>query len=159
VDVRRAEPDDLGELFSLQRAAFVDEAWLYETADVPSLRETLAEMRDRLSGSHTLVGVEGSRIVAMVSLRSYRPGGPDIERLAVAPDRRQTGLASELLAAAERLASNDGETSLQLLVGEKATLNRALYERLGYRETERFPLEAHPDVVLISMVKSLPTDP
>lgn len=148
-------PDDLGEVFTLQRAAFVEEAWVYGTADVPSLRETVDEMQDRLSRSDTLVGVEDGRIVAMVSLRTYRDGGPDIERLAVAPDRRQRGFASALVAAAEDHARRQGATAVQLIVGEKAELNRKLYERLGYVESSRFPLEQHPDVILLSMTKPL----
>jgi len=155
VNIRPATAADLGELFTLQRAAFVDEAWVYGTAEVPSLRETLSEMEDRLGRSDTIVAVEGHRIVGMVSLRSSRDGGPDIERLAVAPDRRHRGYATALMAAAEDLALLAGETAVQLLVGEAATLNRRLYDRLGYTETARFPLEAHPHVVLVSMTKAL----
>jgi len=112
--IRSAVPADTGEIFTLQRAAFVDEAWVYGTADVPSLTETLADTEARLAWSFTLVGTEAQRLVGAVSLRSYRPGGPDVERLMVAPDRRGAGLAA------------------------------------------RFPLESHPHVMLLSMMKELP---
>lgn len=153
--IRPAVPGDSGEIFTLQRAAFVDEAWVYGTAEVPSLTETLAETEARLTSSFTLVGVNGSRLIGAVSVRPYRDGGPDIERLMVAPDQRGEGRASRLMDAAEDHARSAGETQIQLIVGELAVLNQRLYRRLGYEVTNRFPLASHPHVVLLSMTKQL----
>jgi len=154
--IRSAVPADTGEIFTLQRAAFVDEAWVYGTANVPSLTETLADTEARLAWSFTLVGTEAQRLVGAVSLRSYRPGGPDVERLMVAPDRRRAGLATKLMTTAEAHVKASGESIIQLIVGELATFNQKLYQRLGYTVAARFPLESHPHVMLLSMTKELP---
>ena len=83
-------------MFTLQRAAFVDEGRLYGTPDVPALIETKVEFTARLAKSQSWVAVDQRRIVGAVSLRVYR-GAPDVERLMVAPDRRSEGIASKLL--------------------------------------------------------------
>lgn len=153
--IREAHADDVGELLTLQRAAFVDEAWLYGTAAVPALLEDLDGLRMRLAESHTIVGLDGDRIVGAVSLRDYRPGGPDVERLMVAPDCRQQGLASQLMNAIEDHARSAAHETIQLIVGDLANQNQKLYKRLGYAITDRFPLDDYPDVILLTMQKTL----
>lgn len=144
-----------GELFTLQRAAFVDEAMVYGTSDVPSLTETITEFEDRLAESTTFAWVIEGRVVGAVSVRDYRPGGPDIERMMVAPDCRQQGIGAELVAAAERFVDAEGSPMIQLIVGEKAVRNRQLYTRLGFVEVARKSLSGFDDVVLLTMRKAV----
>lgn len=123
----------LGELFCLQRCCFVDEAVLYGTPAVPPLEETFDEFTTRLGQSTTLVALTGSRIVGAVSIREYRDPYPDIERLMVAPDLRRGGLALALLASAHEVVRSAGHVGAQLIVGEIATKNQALYTQAGYQ--------------------------
>ena len=52
VTVRPIRPEDAGEVLTLQRAAFVQEALIYGTPEMPPLTQTLeeleAELRDNL---------------------------------------------------------------------------------------------------------------
>ncbi|MDY7104911.1 MAG: GNAT family N-acetyltransferase [Actinomycetota bacterium] len=153
--IDRATVEDHGELLTLQRAAFVDEAHLYGTPEVPALDETFAELDARLRRSHTIAArLDGrGRIVGAVSLRSDRVP-PAIERLMVAPDQRGLGLATRLMAGIEAVARQDGHREVRLVVGEIASGNRRLYERLGYRYLERSVVFG--DVGVWTMAKALP---
>lgn len=146
---------DYGEAFTLQRAAFVDEARIYGTPFVPALDETFDEFSTRLDDSVSWAALLGARIVGAVSLRSYRPGGPDVERLMVAPDCRRQGIASILLTVAEDHARDAGYDSMQLIVGADATTNRSMYKALGWIESDGTPLEDFPKVVVHTMTKHL----
>jgi len=153
--IRRAEPGDLGEIFTLQRAAFVDEAWVYETPFVPALEETYEAFAERMHGSTSWVATNNDRIVGAVSLRTCRIDTPDVERLMVAPDCRGQGIASVLLQAVEDAAREAGHRSLQLIVGDLATANRAIYAHLGWTEVASEHLEDFEHVVVHTMAKPL----
>jgi ribosomal protein S18 acetylase RimI-like enzyme len=60
-----------------------------------------------------------------------------VENLAVSPAAQGCGLGRRLLAFAEDQARFLGLSTLRLYTNEKMTSNIALYERLGYVETER----------------------
>lgn len=153
--IRVATPADLGEIFTLQRAAFVDEARLYETPFVPALDETHDELRSRMAASTSWVATDGQRIVGAVSLRVYRNDVPDVERLMVAPDCRGQGIASVLLQVAEDAARDSGHSSLQLIVGDLAEVNRSIYNHLGWIEHSSERLAGFEHVLLHTMTKEL----
>lgn len=153
--IRPMASSDYGEVWCLQRAAFVDEARIYGTPFVPSLDDTLVETIERLEASQSWVALDQRRIVGAVSLRIYRRGVPDVERLMVAPDRRGEGLASELLVAAEQNARDAGHASLQLVVGALATNNHAIYDHLGWQDAGAEALEGFPHVIVRTMTKAL----
>jgi len=153
--IRAVTLADYGAVFSLQRAAFVDEARIYGTPFVPALDETLGELSERMETSESWVALHDGRIVGAVSLRDYRVGGPDVERLMVAPDRRGTGLSRRLLRAAEEHAAADGHRRLQLIVGDLAIDNRAIYRHLGWVEQSTEPLVGFEHVILHTMTKEL----
>ena len=85
--IQIASANRFGEMFTLRRAAFVDEARLYGTPDIPSLNQMFDEFVNRLAESKSWIVVDRNRIAGVVNLRGYR-GDPDVERLMVAPDRR-----------------------------------------------------------------------
>jgi GNAT superfamily N-acetyltransferase len=153
--IRPVEPSDLGEIFTLQRAAFVDEARLYETPFVPALDETFDEFTQRMQASTSWAAIQGNRIVGAVSLRTHLREIPDVERLMVAPDCREQGISSVLLQAVEDTARSAGHQSLQLIVGDLATNNRAIYGHLGWVEESSEHLVGFEHVLLHTMVKTL----
>ena len=85
--IEQLKKENYGEVFTLQRAAFVNEARLYGTPDTPALNEEFNEFSARMSGSYSWIAIDGNRIVGAVSLRTYS-GAPDVERLMVAPDSK-----------------------------------------------------------------------
>jgi len=115
----------------VQRAAWVTEAQLHGTADLPPLTQTLAELQAEHDRQCWLVAVEERRIVGIV--RAYRADGLwHVGRLGVVPDRQGAGIGSRLLSAIEDAAPSDVR-GFALFTGPKSSRNVALYERAGYR--------------------------
>ena len=69
VHIRPIQVTDAGEVFTLQRAAFVEEAHLYETLDTPALTQTFQELKAELASNGGYVALLGSRMVGSVTAR------------------------------------------------------------------------------------------
>lgn len=154
IEIRAATERDYGAILTLQRAAFVDEARIYNTPFVPSLDETLEGLTSRMNDSTSWIAELDGRIVGAVSLRNYRDGGPDVERLMVAPDCRGAGISSLLLAALEKHAADEGHPQIQLIVGDLAVDNREIYRHLGWTEQYSHRLQGADHVLLHTMTKT-----
>lgn len=138
VSIRDIGPEDAGETLTLQRAAFVQEALIYGTADMPPLTQTLDELIAELTDNLGCVATRGSRIVGAV--RAQRSADMLlIGRLCIAPDQQGEGIGSALLAAVERRGAEAGATVAELFTGSLSDANLRLYEREGYVESERVP--------------------
>lgn len=140
-----ATPADAGELLTLQRAAYLTEAQLYNDPYLPPLTQTLDELRADLSVGPVLKALLGSRIVGTVRCRQEGEV-LHVGRLAVAPDQQGRGLGAALLLAAESLA-DDAVRTLALFTGAHSAANLRLYERCGYVEVRREALESGPGLV------------
>jgi GNAT superfamily N-acetyltransferase len=130
VSIRRAGPADAGEVLTVQRAAWVSEAWLHGTVDLPPLRQTLDGVLADLERQVALVAVDGHRIVGIVRA-SADAGRWHIGRLGVVPDRQGEGIGRSLLIAIEAEAPDDVHT-FALFTGPHSRDNVAFYERAGY---------------------------
>ena len=140
---------DVGELLTLQRAAYVSEARIYQDTELPGVG---ADPRGAEGRSHLLDRAEG--------LRGRPDGGAvrarvdadvlHVGRLTVAPDWQGKGVGSKLLAAIET-ATPAAEASL--FTGHLSAANLEMYARRGYVEVRREPL--HPGVTLVHMAKQL----
>ena len=102
VALRPATVDDLGEIITVQRAAFLVEAQLYGHPNLPPLMETIDEAQAVLADGITHVVVAellrpvGPRLIGVVRVR-VSDGSAHIGRLAVAPDMMGNGIGSRLL--------------------------------------------------------------
>jgi ribosomal protein S18 acetylase RimI-like enzyme len=135
VDV--AGPENAGELWTVQRAAFLDEATVYATTDIPPLRETLDELHADLAAPHvrTLAVWLGTRLVG--SARGRVDGDRmEVARISVAPDQRGQGFGRLLLTAVEQAAPEQVRT-LWLYTGARSEDNQRMYRKAGYREKRR----------------------
>jgi GNAT superfamily N-acetyltransferase len=142
-----ADPTDAGELLTLQRAAYLAEAALYDDFALPPLTETVEEIRTAVAGSTVLKAVAGCRIVGVV--RGRRDGQTcHVGRLAVAPDLQGIGIGTALLRAIEQRFPQ--VYRFELFTGRKSADNLRLYRRLGYVD---LPDGGHP--VLIYLEKLL----
>lgn len=152
VVISQVEDADLGEILTVQRAAFVTEAQVVGNISIPPLTETLSEMRYELrTGVVMIKATMGHRIVA--AGRARRKGGDfEISRMAVAPDLQSRGLGRKILVALEGMAP-EGVTRLTLYTSATSLRNRALYERAGYN-FDRIE-EANFGNALVHMVKPL----
>ncbi|KQZ83509.1 GCN5 family acetyltransferase [Microbacterium sp. Root166] len=129
-------PEDAGETLTLQRAAFVQEALIYDTVQMPPLTQTLEELRAELVENLGCVVRKGPRMIG--AARARRDGDLLlIGRLAIAPDAQGQGVGTRLLAAVEERGRAAGCREAELFTGSLSEANLRLYEREGYRETTR----------------------
>ena len=146
-----ASVEDAGELLTLQRAAYVTEAQLYDDLRLPALVQTLAELRAELAAGGGVVDREGARLVGAVRLR-LDGDVLHVGRLTVAPDRQGEGIGTRLLAAAEAAAP---ARRAALFTGHRSKANLRLYRRCGYVEMRREPV--HDGLTLVHLEKELGT--
>jgi GNAT superfamily N-acetyltransferase len=135
LELRQLVVEDAGELLTVQRAAFLAEARLYGTTEIPPLVETLDDLRDEIAATITIGAFRGRRLIGAARLTVHGPVGW-ISRVAVAPDLQGRGVATAVLAHVEQAAPPSVQR-FQLATGAKSTHNVAMYERRGYREFDR----------------------
>jgi len=124
---------DAGEVLTIQRAAFVSEALIYGSVDMPPLTQTLVELQAELRESDGWVArVDGRLVGAIRSRESERL--LLIGRIAIAPDMQGLGIGRALLRTAE---SHSVAEEAELFTGSLSEANIRLYERCGYVETVR----------------------
>lgn len=134
--VRPIRREDAGEVLTLQRAAFVQEALIYGTPHMPPLTQTLEELESELHENLGVVAVIGARMVGAVRARIDH----DlllIGRLVIAPDQQGHGIGTTLLSAVEERGAHAGASEAELFTGSLSEANLRLYEREGYIESER----------------------
>jgi predicted N-acetyltransferase YhbS len=126
-------PEDAGEVLTVQRAAFVSEALIYGSVDMPPLTQTLEELEAELRDAEGWVARIEGRLVG--AIRTRQEGRMLlIGRIAIAPDQQGSGIGRALLGAAE--SSSQAEQA-ELFTGSLSEANIRLYERCGYVESER----------------------
>jgi len=124
---------DAGEVLTVQRAAFVSEALIYGSADMPPLVQTLEELEAELRDADGWVARIGPRVVGAIRTRES-DGVLLIGRIAIAPDMQGSGIGGKLLAAAEE---HSEAAEAELFTGSLSEANIRLYESCGYEQTER----------------------
>jgi len=133
--VRPAVAADAGEMFTLQRAAFVTEGQINDSFRIPPLTETLAELAASLLTTDTvLVAREDTRDGRLVG--TVRGGGRAdgvwwVSRLMVAPDLQGRGLGGDLLRWI--LDAAPPGAPAELLTGAASRHNLGFYRRFGFR--------------------------
>jgi ribosomal protein S18 acetylase RimI-like enzyme len=143
---------DVGEVLTLQRAAYVTEAQLYDDVRLPALTQTLAELRTELEQGLAFKATDiNGRVVGAVRA-SMKGSTMHVGRLTVAPDQQGKGIGSALLRQVEQ-AAPAGTQKYALFTGHLSRANLRLYERHGYREVRREPL--HAGVTLVHLEKAI----
>jgi GNAT superfamily N-acetyltransferase len=148
----RLSAADAGEVFTLQRAAYVTEAQAHGDLALPPLVQSLDELAVELADPQVLaLGLrEGARLVAAVRVR-IEDEAAELRRLVVAPDRQGHGLGTRLLREAEQQVPEPVQL-LRLFTGEHSLANQRLYQRHGYTEDHR---SSAGDYQLVHMTKAL----
>jgi ribosomal protein S18 acetylase RimI-like enzyme len=133
--ITTAEEQDAGEIMTVQRAAYVSEARLYDNTRLSALSEPMEEILNSVAAGEVLVAKMGSRIVGAV--RGVRKDDEcHVERLVVAPDMQGRGIGAALLRAVEQ-HGNKGVRRFVLHTGDRSQANISLYRKVGYTETHR----------------------
>jgi ribosomal protein S18 acetylase RimI-like enzyme len=143
-----ATPDDAGELLTVQRAAFLDEAQRYNAPCLPPLTETLGEVRAAIAGDTVvLVAHAGHRLVGSVR-GTVADGTGHVARLSVAPDLHGRGIGRRLLAALEARLKPQ-VTRFELFTGAASDGNLRLYRASGYTDMGHRPLTTGPGLTYL----------
>lgn len=125
------------------------------TSDDPRFRELTAKLDDELSATYgevqksyhgynqfscdTVIVLDG----ACGCFKRFDESTAELKRMYVAPDRRRSGLASQVVAACEAWAKELGFSTMILETGNLQHAAIALYQRLGYEVTPPFGVYAH----------------
>jgi len=150
--IRHARRTDAGELFTLQRAAFLAEAQRYGDPMLPPLRDTLQDVCGVLGRQDSTVLIAATtedgehgrrgRIVGSARLRVGAGSVGQVGRIIVAPDLQGRGLGTALLEAVHAEAARIGGLhELELFTGRASQGNLALYRRHGYCDAQASPDE------------------
>jgi tRNA (guanine37-N1)-methyltransferase len=148
LEVRLVEPADAGELFTLQRACWVQELQDNPGVPIPALEETFEDLHGWVRTDTVLVVRSAGRLVGAVRARlAERAVGHvwDIGRLMVAPDLQGRGLGRDLRVGIEALAP-ESAVGFELFTGAGSTRNQKIYKKAGYRLRG----EVEPGVVLFT---------
>ena len=157
ITIEALRPDDVGELVTLQRAAFLRDAQLYGDPFIPALTQSSADIMLELSDADRLflVAKLGSRMVGAV--RAHRTGSvTNIGRLMTAPDLEGRGIAGRLMDAVEAAGAPHSEW-FELSTGSRSTASVAMYARRGYAVVSEH--EAAPGMRVVTMRKPARVDP
>lgn len=127
--------EDAGEVLTVQRAAFVSEAAIYGSVDMPPLTQTLTELEAELRSESGLTARIGGRLVGAIRFVE-KDGVLLIGRIAIAPDMQGEGVGRMLLESAENASTAH---VAELFTGSLSEANIRLYESCGYVEHERVP--------------------
>jgi len=135
IALARIRPEDAGEILTVQRAAFVSEALIYGSVDMPPLTQSLDQLRAEITNNEGWVARIDGRLVG--ALRAVIDGSLLlIGRIAIAPDMQGEGIGHALLEAVERSST---AKEAELFTGSLSEANIHLYEACGYVQTQRVP--------------------
>jgi tRNA (guanine37-N1)-methyltransferase len=149
LELRPVQPADAGELFTLQRACWVQEQQANPGVDIPALREDLDDVRRWIGSDTVLVVRSAGRLVGAVRARLHDTTW-DIGRLMVAPDLQGSGLGRVLLERIEDAAPGS-VTTYELFTGAGSERNQRMYRKAGYRLLG----EIEPGVVRLTKQRSI----
>ncbi|RHW27840.1 tRNA (guanosine(37)-N1)-methyltransferase TrmD [Nocardioides immobilis] len=147
--IQRAVPGDAGELMTLQRACWVQEALANPGVHIPALHESLDDIRAWMGEWDTYVVRRAGRLVGAVRGRLEGPDRTawDIGRIMVAPDLQGEGLGRALLEHIQD-AAPAAATSYLLFTGAGSERNLRMYKKAGFRL--RSDLATPPGAVVLS---------
>ena len=143
LDVRPAVLADAGELYTLQRACWLQELEANPGVAIPALQESLDDVRRWLGEWTTFVVRDpaSGRLLGAVRGRVDDHGEWDIGRVMVAPDLQGRGLGRALLELVEAAAPPEVATYV-LFTGAGSVDNLRMYRRAGYRLRKDRPAPA-----------------
>ena len=139
VRFRRVQPDDVTSVRELHELALRHAGGFIESpvaqmwdSDLDHIAEVYFER-----GGEFLVGVVGTRIVAMGALRVEEGGRAEVKRMRVHPEYQGRGIGRQLLQLLEARARECGVAFLTLDTTTAQVAARSLYVSAGYEETHR----------------------
>ena len=145
--VTRATPELAGEVWTLQRAAFLSEAQLHDCYTIPPLIEGADDIRATIDRGVVLVARRAGRLVGAVSAELEGEFW-SIGRLMVAPDLQGQVIGSRLLTEIETAGPAEA-SRYRLVTGVRSEANLRFYRRRAYQEVGRTTLPGAPELIVL----------
>jgi ribosomal protein S18 acetylase RimI-like enzyme len=139
VNIKKASIDNLEEILQLQKQAYLSEAELYDDYNIKSLLQTLDDIKQNLLKQIFLKAVIENKTTIVGSVRAYQQKDTGfIGRLAVRPDYQNKGIGAKLMISIEEIF--ESAKRFELFTDHKSIKNIYLYQKLGYEEFKRMPV-------------------
>lgn len=130
VKIGKAEKGDLQEILDLQYFSYQSEAKLFNSTDIPPLKQTLNEVISEYEQGIILKATSSSNEI-IGSVRSYEKNDTVyIGKLMVKPSMQGNGIGTKLLNAIEKQYKGK---RYELFTSTKSIKNIDLYTRQGYK--------------------------
>ena len=138
VEIKRASVEDVETILHLEVHAYLSEAEIHNDYSLPPLIQTLKEIKQEFSQQVFLKATEEDGNI-LGSVRAYlEKETAYIRRLIVKPESQNKGIGTKLMQAVElhfKFADR-----YELFTGYKSARNLYLYQKLGYLEFKRIPV-------------------
>jgi ribosomal protein S18 acetylase RimI-like enzyme len=144
VSLRPATAEDVPSLTEVVRAAYAH----YVTRLGGPPRPMTDDYAEVLRTHQVIAAERGGEILGLVVV-GVDDEGFFVDNVAVDPSRQGQGVGRALLEHAERAARDAGFDSIYLYTHERMVENLALYERIGYLEYDRRPIEEGASLVYL----------
>src|SRR5215211_3522477 len=143
VRIKCANLNDAEATLDLQKRAYVSEAKIYNDYTIPPLTQGLDQIKNEIREQNFLKALEDSNNTLKIvgSVRAYaKDNTAFIGRLMVEPKLQNRGIGTLLMKAIEQQFTPPEVTRYELFTGHKSIRNLCLYQKLGYREFKRKPV-------------------
>lgn len=138
--ISRAVLEDAETILQLQKRAYLSEAKIYNDYGIPPLTQTLEEINQDFLQQVFLKAMKDGAIIG--SVRAYlEKGTVFIGRLIVEPEHQNQGIGTMLMQSIEQYFTiTSAAKRYELFTGHKSVRNLYLYQKLGYCEFKRIPV-------------------
>jgi len=147
---KRAEECDAKDIHALQRAAFLEEARLYDDCNLPPLVEPESATLLAIREGYVLKALRGGRLAGAVRAK-MADEICHVGRLVVWPQLHGQGIGTMLM---EELEARHPEAGrFEIFTGHKSARAIHLYEKLGYRAFKTKPVREGLALVFMEKVR------
>jgi ribosomal protein S18 acetylase RimI-like enzyme len=129
--IQKADLEDIEEILTIQKKAFISQAEIYDDFMIHPLVETIEEALEDFKLKQVLKAVIDDHIVGAVRVM-LKDSTCHIGKLFVDPEFQGRGIGTNLLYKAEEMFGNYNR--LELFTGYMSQDNIRLYESLGYKK-------------------------
>jgi ribosomal protein S18 acetylase RimI-like enzyme len=158
IEIKQASLEDADMILQLQIQAYLTEAEIYNDYSIPPLIQSFNEIKQEFSQQIFLKAIKkgeeedeegGDQTMTIVgSVRAYHERGTAyIRRLIVKPEYQNKGVGTKLMQAIEQHFKFANR--YELFTGHKSTRNLHLYQKLGYYEFKRVPVNESLTMVFL----------
>ena len=137
ITITKAYENDLTSILSLQYLAYQSEAKLFNTTNIPPLKQTIEDIHYEFCKGIILKATDENGAI-IGSVRAYSDNGTAyISKLMVHPEMQNKGIGTGLLSEIEKQYPNH---RYELYTSTKSISNISLYQKLGYNIFKEEPI-------------------